>query len=158
MADALADSALNLTQSSSALHAKGSALDLRTSSLLDSGVISKGDRMRQRPGTTADAEEAVELATLNSRRSADRSADGASLRTLESGAQAAGRGSETPAVDAVPAAVLPAERRKQERRALQCFAALCVSLFMCGWNDGSTGPLLPTIQDHYGVSIAAVSP
>jgi hypothetical protein len=31
------------------------------------------------------------------------------------------------------------------------FAALCWSFFVEGWNDGSTGPLLPTIQNYYHV-------
>jgi hypothetical protein len=31
------------------------------------------------------------------------------------------------------------------------YAALCFSMFMLGWNDGSTGPLLPRIQEVYGV-------
>ena len=31
------------------------------------------------------------------------------------------------------------------------FAALCWSLFVIGWNDGCTGPLLPRIQEEYHV-------
>lgn len=31
-------------------------------------------------------------------------------------------------------------------------ATLCWTLFMEGWNDGSTGPLLPRIQRVYNVS------
>jgi hypothetical protein len=31
------------------------------------------------------------------------------------------------------------------------FAALCWCLFLGGWNDGTTGPLLPRIQKFYGV-------
>jgi hypothetical protein len=31
------------------------------------------------------------------------------------------------------------------------FAALCWSLFLAGWNDGTTGPLLPRIQREYHV-------
>jgi hypothetical protein len=31
------------------------------------------------------------------------------------------------------------------------FAALCWCFFLVGWNDGSTGPLLPRIQDFYHV-------
>ncbi|KAI0767879.1 MFS general substrate transporter [Irpex lacteus] len=37
------------------------------------------------------------------------------------------------------------------------FAALCYTLFLCGWNDGSTGPLLPRIQTNYNVGYAVVS-
>ena len=32
------------------------------------------------------------------------------------------------------------------------FLALCLSLFVMGWTDGSTGPLLPRIQGFYYVS------
>ena len=31
------------------------------------------------------------------------------------------------------------------------FAVLCWSLFLLGWNDGCTGPLLPRIQEVYHV-------
>lgn len=31
------------------------------------------------------------------------------------------------------------------------FATLCWSLFMAGWNDGTTGPLLPRLQSVYHV-------
>ncbi|TFY65817.1 hypothetical protein EVG20_g5273 [Dentipellis fragilis] len=36
-------------------------------------------------------------------------------------------------------------------------AAICLSLFLAGWNDGSTGPLLPRIQEVYHVSYGIVS-
>ncbi|KAI0783169.1 MFS general substrate transporter [Abortiporus biennis] len=49
------------------------------------------------------------------------------------------------------------ERASQQRRSLIHFATLCFCLFVEGWNDGSTGPLLPTIQRHYGVGFAVVS-
>ena len=32
------------------------------------------------------------------------------------------------------------------------FAAICLGLFLEGWNLGATGPLIPAIQKHYGVS------
>jgi len=31
------------------------------------------------------------------------------------------------------------------------FATLCWTMYLAGWNDGSTGPLLPRIQKVYGV-------
>ncbi|KZT23727.1 MFS general substrate transporter [Neolentinus lepideus HHB14362 ss-1] len=37
------------------------------------------------------------------------------------------------------------------------FIALCYSLFLAGWNDGTTGPLLPRIQRVYHVGFAVVS-
>lgn len=49
---------------------------------------------------------------------------------------------------------------EEERRALRMksrvhFGALCYCFFLEGWNDGSTGPLLPSIQKHYGVCLYA---
>jgi len=36
-------------------------------------------------------------------------------------------------------------------------AAVCWCLFLAGWNDGTTGPLLPRIQEVYDVCYPAVS-
>ena len=42
---------------------------------------------------------------------------------------------------------------KQEARSARAqFLALCWALFLIGWCDGSTGPLLPRIQEFYDVS------
>ena len=42
---------------------------------------------------------------------------------------------------------------KQEARTARAqYLALCWALFVIGWNDGSTGPLLPRIQIFYDVS------
>jgi len=41
--------------------------------------------------------------------------------------------------------------RKEARTARAQFLALCWSLFLIGWTDGSTGPLLPRIQTFYHV-------
>ncbi|KAI0261661.1 MFS general substrate transporter [Gloeopeniophorella convolvens] len=49
----------------------------------------------------------------------------------------------------------PTARQRLYRRLH--FAALCWCLFLEGWNDGSTGPLLPTIQKHYHLGFAVVS-
>ena len=35
------------------------------------------------------------------------------------------------------------------------FASCCFSLFLAGWNDGTTGPLLPRIQEDYHVRTQA---
>ena len=52
------------------------------------------------------------------------------------------------------APVISAEQKALYRRRSRLhFAALCWSFFLEGWNDGSTGPLLPTIQKHYNVSL-----
>lgn len=46
----------------------------------------------------------------------------------------------------------PVPRTKKQKRAGNIqYLALLFSLFMLGWNDGSTGPLLPRIQAVYGV-------
>jgi hypothetical protein len=36
------------------------------------------------------------------------------------------------------------------------FATLCWTLYLSGWNDASTGPLLPRIQKVYNVSVPAI--
>lgn len=41
----------------------------------------------------------------------------------------------------------------QRRRAFMQFAALCCSIFVAGWNDGTLGPLLPRLQEVYNVSL-----
>ena len=42
--------------------------------------------------------------------------------------------------------------KKEARIARAQFLALCWALFVIGWTDGSTGPLLPRIQNFYDVS------
>ena len=42
--------------------------------------------------------------------------------------------------------------KKEKRVARAQFLALCWALFVVGWTDGSTGPLLPRIQVFYDVS------
>ncbi|KAI0783171.1 MFS general substrate transporter [Abortiporus biennis] len=51
----------------------------------------------------------------------------------------------------------PSETASQKKRSMIHFGALCFCLFVEGWNDGSTGPLLPTIQSYYGIGFALVS-
>ena len=43
--------------------------------------------------------------------------------------------------------------RSQRRKGLVQFFAACFSLFVVGWGDGSSGPLLPRIQAEYDVRI-----
>ncbi|KAI0093476.1 major facilitator superfamily domain-containing protein [Irpex rosettiformis] len=45
----------------------------------------------------------------------------------------------------------------QRRWARMHFAVLCYNFFLAGWNDGSTGPLLPTIQRAHHIGFAIVS-
>ena len=46
--------------------------------------------------------------------------------------------------------------RKYELRAHLQLLANCWSLFLAGWNDGTTGPLLPRMQEVYGVRVSEV--
>ena len=41
--------------------------------------------------------------------------------------------------------------KAMQRKAWIQFAALCWSIFICGWNDGTTGPLIPRLQEVYHV-------
>ncbi|KAI0332816.1 MFS general substrate transporter [Cubamyces sp. BRFM 1775] len=58
--------------------------------------------------------------------------------------------STAPAISAVQKAV-------HRRKSLTHFLALCFCVFCMGWNDGTTGPMLPRIQEHYHVGFALVS-
>ncbi len=42
-------------------------------------------------------------------------------------------------------------RQKMVRLARIQFLTLCWTLFLIGWNDSSTGPLIPRIREHYNV-------
>lgn len=44
------------------------------------------------------------------------------------------------------------ERRNARRKEYICFGVLLWSIWLEGWNDGSNGPLLPRMQEHYHVS------
>ncbi|KAF8234569.1 MFS general substrate transporter [Tricholoma matsutake] len=48
-------------------------------------------------------------------------------------------------------ATVSAPSRKQVNKTRFQFIALCWTLFLAGWNDGSIGPLLPRIQKFYNV-------
>ncbi|KAG2124448.1 MFS general substrate transporter [Suillus clintonianus] len=52
---------------------------------------------------------------------------------------------------------LKAQTKGQRLRARVQFATACGSMYLAGWNDGSTGPLLPRIQSVYGLNFAVVS-
>lgn len=46
---------------------------------------------------------------------------------------------------------LPPNSNVYRTRARIQFASVCFSMFLAGWNDGTTGPLLPRIQKVYHV-------
>jgi hypothetical protein len=41
--------------------------------------------------------------------------------------------------------------KRQRRLAKVQFATVCFTMYLAGWNDGTTGPLLPRIQEVYRV-------
>uniref|UniRef100_A0A8H7Y664 Major facilitator superfamily (MFS) profile domain-containing protein n=1 Tax=Psilocybe cubensis TaxID=181762 RepID=A0A8H7Y664_PSICU len=51
----------------------------------------------------------------------------------------------------------PTLSKAQKRAGIVQFLALCWSLFMIGWNDGSIGPLLPRIMQVFDVNYGTVS-
>lgn len=53
--------------------------------------------------------------------------------------------------DDVPPTAVSASTPATRRKARIQFATLCGTLFLAGWNDGTTGPLLPRIQSVYHV-------
>ena len=52
---------------------------------------------------------------------------------------------------------LPRRTQRQIYLSHLQFSAVCLSLFMQGWNDGSTGPLLPRIRQSYNLNYVMVS-
>ena len=47
--------------------------------------------------------------------------------------------------------ITSAQKAAQRRQGRIHYAVLCWNFFLAGWNDGSTGPLLPTFQRFYHV-------
>ncbi|KAB5596086.1 MFS general substrate transporter [Ceratobasidium theobromae] len=43
------------------------------------------------------------------------------------------------------------------RREMIAMASVCWTQFMAGWNDGTLGPLIPTIQQHFNIGFITVS-
>ncbi|KAG2050039.1 MFS general substrate transporter [Suillus hirtellus] len=52
---------------------------------------------------------------------------------------------------------LKAQTKPQRLRARVQFATVCGAMYLAGWNDGTTGPLLPRIQKVYDLNFAVVS-
>lgn len=157
----------------SGTHAAGSALDLRTV-LLDPGARLHGEHMRRRgsdisrvrppaPVADSDGADAIELASMHADADTGAGAGAAKQRPADVESQDAppsappSTAHETAEAGSNAPFVPHAERKRQRRKAMFCFAALCWNFFGQGWNDGSTGPLLPTIQRHYNIGFAIVS-
>ena len=48
------------------------------------------------------------------------------------------------------------QTKAQRLRARIQFATLCWTFYLAGWNDGTTGPLLPRIQKVYSVGVLVI--
>ncbi|KAG1876342.1 major facilitator superfamily domain-containing protein [Suillus subluteus] len=66
-------------------------------------------------------------------------------------------GSSTGDSGAASVSDLKAQTKRQRLCARMQFATVCGSMYLDGWNDGSTGPLLPRIQKVYGLNFTVVS-
>lgn len=60
-------------------------------------------------------------------------------------------------VDAQGQPILPGKTRKQTVVSNVQFASACWSLFIIGWNDGTTGPLIPRMREEYEIGFTVVS-
>lgn len=60
-------------------------------------------------------------------------------------------------VDFTSPVLSPVQSTAQRWKGRMHFAALCYFLFLEGWNDGTTGPLLPTIQKYHNVCEIALT-
>ncbi|KAI0760124.1 MFS general substrate transporter [Fomes fomentarius] len=59
--------------------------------------------------------------------------------------------------DSVAPAISAAQKAVHRRKTWVNFATLCFCVSMNGWNDGTTGPLLPKMQSYYNIGFAVVS-
>lgn len=73
------------------------------------------------------------------------------MATAIPGSQATGTANLTNTFNIRAQAVNVEASKKMKRASRWQFFAACWCLFLNGWNDGTTGPLLPVIQEHYGV-------
>ncbi|KAI0316667.1 major facilitator superfamily domain-containing protein [Amylostereum chailletii] len=64
---------------------------------------------------------------------------------------------DTEAVDSSNTSGMATRTKAQRIKMHLHITALCWTMFLVGWTDGTTGPLLPRIQDVYGVNFIIVS-
>ena len=56
----------------------------------------------------------------------------------------------------ISAAASPKTTAREKKAGLIQFFAICWCIYVVGWHDGSSGPLLPRIQQEYQVRLAVV--
>ncbi|RPD75467.1 MFS general substrate transporter [Lentinus tigrinus ALCF2SS1-7] len=96
--------------------------------------------------------EAVELTDIRKTAAATATSGDADVET------GGGTQARVPSIqDDAPAPIDPAREAEYRRKSLIHFVALCWSLFVNGWHDASTGPMLPRIQEKYNIGFAIVS-
>jgi hypothetical protein len=128
-----------------------------------SGISGRGSAAASLSGDLKDAArstESFDLPTLSPHMTPERVRRRSEAPTLAPGSihdieESAGSDlAPAPAPSAAPAysfEVRDASRAAMRRHGRAHFAVLCWVLFLNGWNDGSAGPLIPTIQRVYHV-------
>lgn len=113
-----------------------------------SSSVGLNTRLPYPPGSPAvniiGASESIEL------REVHKSEDGASTSQHANITATEAQSAKGPVVVASESEVDP---RVLKRKLQIHFATMCSSLFLAGWNDGTTGPLLPRIQEVYHVRL-----
>lgn len=103
------------------------------------------------------------LKQISSRYDGTNTAGSAEVATMPTGEDTRTVLSSTPGVVESTASGAPdievseSQRQKFRMASRIHFAATCWCFFLEGWNDGSTGPLLPVIQRDYNIGFAVVS-
>ncbi|KXN81657.1 Bypass of stop codon protein 6 [Leucoagaricus sp. SymC.cos] len=99
-------------------------------------------------------EQPIEMSTLSAE-----PGTGSPSKSLEDATSAAVNVGITEDAAAVGGKKGKRDLRTKKQKAIEKihFSALCWSIFLAGWNDGTTGPLLPRIQEVYHVNFTIVS-
>ena len=112
-------------------------------------------RHRPDPSARARSMQTVENIELKSIRD-DTAATSTAVRAdVETGS---GSQSRVPSIRSIAnheAAAESGPDAQQRRKGLIHFLALCFCLFVNGWNDGTTGPMLPRVQEKYNVCMVS---
>ncbi|KAI0367660.1 MFS general substrate transporter [Pilatotrama ljubarskyi] len=156
--------------------ASASSLDL-PSTLTSERIRRRSDISRVRPVDSLSAfqPEAIELPIINEyAHSTSTAVRDIGITFREDAATVVGKGGEPEIAPSFPSSLAPSVLAEDEtsstapaisasqkavyrRKSLIHFLTLCFCVFCMGWNDGTTGPMLPRIQDHYHVNFAVVS-